>query len=69
MCPALRCKTLGMELVGLSEVAEMLGVSIRMAVDLTRAEDFPGPVNVVHHDCQWDQDEVREWARDKGRLV
>lgn len=55
--------------MGLSEVAEMLGVSTRMAADMTTAEDFPAPVNYVHHDCQWDQAEVREWARDKGRLV
>ncbi|WP_239341496.1 AlpA family transcriptional regulator [Frankia sp. CiP3] len=52
-----------MTLVGIHELAEMMGVSRTRADQLSRRESFPEPA--VHHARVrlWDEAEVREWIR------
>ena len=55
-------------LVGVTEIAEMLGISRQRAHQLTRAEGFPAPVAELSAGRIWNRDEVEEWGREAGRL-
>jgi hypothetical protein len=57
------------ELVDLTKLADMLDMTRREANELACEEDFPGPVEVLHGNQIWYGDDVRNWARESGRLV
>jgi hypothetical protein len=57
------------ELVDLTTLADMLDLTRREANELACEENFPGPVEVVQGSQIWYGDEVRNWARESGRLV
>lgn len=51
------------DLLGLAEVAELLGKSRRQAVRLTARKDFPKPVAELRATPVWVRSEVEKWAR------
>jgi predicted DNA-binding transcriptional regulator AlpA len=56
-----------MTLVGINDVAEMIGVSRPRADQLSRRPDFPEP-KVRHARVRlWDEDEVLEWIKANPR--
>jgi predicted DNA-binding transcriptional regulator AlpA len=55
-------------LVGLTEIAEMLGVSRQYTDRLARKDDFPQPEAVITAGRIWRRDEIEAWARETGRL-
>ena len=55
--------TVQLKLVGLAEVAEVLGVSRRTAARYTRRSDFPEPVARLRAGPVWQEDDVLAWAR------
>jgi predicted DNA-binding transcriptional regulator AlpA len=57
-----------LELLGLSELAELLGVSKQRADQLARQNGFPDPVAVLRGGRLWDRAAVEAWARAQGRL-
>lgn len=57
-----------MELVGIAEVAEMLGVSVQRIDQLARADGFPEPVATLKAGRIWERADVEAWARRTGRL-
>ena len=57
-------------LVGLTEIAEMLGLSRQRIHQLTReAPDFPEPTVVLKAGSIWEREAVEAWARRTGRSV
>lgn len=56
-----------MELVGVAEVATMLGVSRARVGQLAKRADFPGPVARLAAGPVWDTSSIVEWARATGR--
>jgi hypothetical protein len=56
-------------LVGLTEIAEMLGVSRQYADRLVRTDGFPQLEAVITAGRIWRRDEVEGWARAGGRLT
>jgi predicted DNA-binding transcriptional regulator AlpA len=55
-------------LVGVAEVAELLGVSRQRVHKLAERDDFPAPVAILTAGKVWDRDAVEKWARATGRL-
>lgn len=57
-----------LDLVGISEVAEMLGVTRQRADKLSRtAPDFPPPASTLHGGRVWLRSKIDAWARKTGR--
>jgi prophage regulatory protein len=56
------------DLVGVTEIGNLLGVSRQRADQLTRLEGFPEPVAVLSAGRIWRLVDVEEWARTAGRL-
>lgn len=56
------------ELVGLQEIADILGVSRTRADQIVRQKGFPEPLDVIAAGRIWDKAEVLKWARESGRL-
>jgi predicted DNA-binding transcriptional regulator AlpA len=56
-----------LDLVGLAEVAEMLGTSRRQAIRWTQREDFPEPVLRLRATPVWEGREVRRWKRERAQ--
>lgn len=55
-------------LVGVAEIAEMLGVTRQRVHQLTRTEGFPEPEAVLSAGTIWRREAVEEWAKNrKGR--
>jgi hypothetical protein len=52
-----------LKLAGLSEVAELLGVTKRTATRYTQRPDFPEPVARLRAGPVWLEDDVLGWAR------
>jgi predicted DNA-binding transcriptional regulator AlpA len=50
-----------LRLVGLAEVAAMLGVTKRTALRNSRRADFPAPLAELAMGPVWDADDVEEW--------
>lgn len=50
--------------LGLAEVAELLGVTKRTAVNYTARDDFPGPVQELAATSIWRCEDVLAWAAD-----
>jgi prophage regulatory protein len=56
------------DLVGLTEIAEMLGVSIQRIDQLARRDDFPEPIAVLAAGRIWWRADIEDWAKGTGRL-
>ena len=54
-------------LVGLTEIAAMLGVSKQRADQLSRKPDFPPPVANLSSGRVWETRSIQAWARRAGR--
>jgi predicted DNA-binding transcriptional regulator AlpA len=58
-----------MELMGLTEIAELLGMTRGGAEKLVKREpDFPPPMAVLRGARVWDREAVEIWARETGRI-
>jgi prophage regulatory protein len=58
-----------LDLVGLTEIAEMLGLSRQRVDQIVRAEGtFPEPVAVITAGRIWKRSDVLRWARRERRL-
>jgi prophage regulatory protein len=51
-----------MELVGVTEIGKMLGVSKQRGDQLTRSRDFPKPVSELASGRIWRKSDVTKWA-------
>jgi prophage regulatory protein len=56
------------DLVGLTEIAERLGVSAQRVDQLARRDDFPEPVAVLAAGRIWRLGDIEDWAKSTGRL-
>lgn len=50
------------EIVGLSEIAELLGVTKRTVQRYQEREDFPAPLGTLAGGRVWREADVRKWA-------
>ncbi len=58
------------DLVGISEVAELLGVSRQRVDKISRTDEhFPTPVAELHAGRVWLRADVEEWISRSGRKV
>jgi predicted DNA-binding transcriptional regulator AlpA len=58
-----------LDLIGLSEIAELIGVSRQYADRLVKSDPaFPAPVSVIRAGRIWRRADVEKWARKAGRL-
>ncbi|HCB06273.1 MAG TPA: DNA-binding protein [Nocardioides sp.] len=57
-----------LDLVGATEIAEMLGISTQRVSQLAVKETFPVPVAVLAAGRVWLRTDVEKWARETGRL-
>jgi len=57
-----------LDLVGLAEIGDMLGLSRQRVDQLARSNGFPDPVAVISAGRIWLRDDVKAWARQTGRL-
>jgi len=51
------------EIVGLSEIAELLGVHRRTAVRYSKRDDFPAPLAHLRAGIVWKRADVEAWAK------
>lgn len=56
-------------LMGLAEVAKLLGLSRQRADQLARTKGFPEPVAELIGGRIWQRESVERWARETGRLT
>ena len=56
------------DLLGVTEIAEMLGVTTQRVSQLVRAPGFPEPAARLAAGLIWDRKDVEAWARETGRL-
>jgi predicted DNA-binding transcriptional regulator AlpA len=54
-----------LDLVGLAEVADLLGTSRRQAIRWTQREDFPEPIIRLRATPVWEEREIRRWMRER----
>jgi predicted DNA-binding transcriptional regulator AlpA len=57
-----------LDLVGIAEIAKMLGVSTQRVDQLVRTTDFPPPEATISAGRIWLRETVERWARTTGRL-
>lgn len=57
------------ELVGATEIAELLGVTRQRVQQLAGLPDFPEPVARLKMGSVWRLDDVRAWAERTGRTL
>lgn len=55
-------------LVGVAEIAAMLGVTRQRVNQLVREEGFPGPEAELSAGRIWLRETIEAWARETGRL-
>lgn len=55
------------DLVGLKEIGEMIGVSKQRAGQLAGQSDFPKPIGEISAGRVWRRADVELWARRTGR--
>lgn len=55
-------------LMGLTEIADLLGVSRQRADQLSKHLDFPKPVAMLASGRVWETASVEDWAERTGRL-
>ena len=58
-----------LDLVGIAEIAEMLGVSTRRVDVLSRQRDFPEPVASLTGGRIWLRPDIEKWAMATGREI
>jgi predicted DNA-binding transcriptional regulator AlpA len=58
----------GYDLVGVTEIATMLGVTTQRVSQLVRTPAFPKPVAQLAAGLIWERSDVEQWARDTGRI-
>jgi predicted DNA-binding transcriptional regulator AlpA len=58
-----------MELVGLTEIAGMLGVSPQRVDQLAATEAFPEPVADLAAGRVWKRADIEKWAKATGREI
>lgn len=59
-----------LDLVGISEIAEMLRVSRQRVDRISRTDpEFPNPVADIHAGRIWDRADIRAWATRTGRTI
>ena len=56
------------ELVGVAEIAELLGVTRQRVHQLAKTADFPKPLAELSAGAIWDKADVEVWARATGRM-
>jgi len=56
-------------LVGVTEIAAMLGVGRERVRQLTLREDFPAPTVVLTGQRVWERKAILDWCRATGRTV
>ena len=57
-------------LVGLTEIADMLGLSRQRVHQLTQQDpNFPSPTATLSAGLIWERRAIEEWARSVGRSV
>ena len=58
-----------MDLIGVPEVAGILGVSRQRADELSRRRDFPEPYAIIGARTRaWKRTDVEAWAKANGRM-
>jgi predicted DNA-binding transcriptional regulator AlpA len=57
------------DLVGVAEVADMLGLSRQRVHQLAAQQDFPPPVASLSAGLIWRRDDIRRWAKRVGRII
>lgn len=55
-------------LMGVAEVATLLGVSRQRVTQLAKQEDFPAPAAALAAGPVWESADVERWARGVGRI-
>lgn len=55
-------------LVGVAEVAELLGLTRQRVNQLSRKPDFPKPEVVLSAGKVWKREAIEKWAKETGRL-
>lgn len=55
-------------LMGVTEIADLLGVSRQRVQQLAKTEGFPAPYDVLTMGAIWLRVDVERWAREVGRL-
>ena len=58
-----------MDLVGLTEIAEMLGVSRQRVHQLAVTEGFPLPAADLASGRVWERKTIEKWAKATGRTI
>jgi len=58
-----------LQLVGVTEIGQLLGVSRQRADQLTHIAGFPPAVAVLASGRIWHRAEVEEWANSTGRKI
>jgi predicted DNA-binding transcriptional regulator AlpA len=53
------------EIVGITEVAELLGVPVRTAARYVDREDFPAPLDTLARGRVWKRDDVVAWGKER----
>jgi hypothetical protein len=51
------------ELAGLAEIAELLGVTKRTALNYSKRPDFPAPLDRLASGPVWNRRDVERWAK------
>lgn len=54
-------------LVGVAEIAEMLGVTRQRVHQLTKLDDFPAPEAVLSAGTIWKRTAIEKWMKTKGK--
>jgi Prophage CP4-57 regulatory protein (AlpA). len=55
-------------LMGLTEIAELLGVSTQRVDQLAATDDFPEPFAILAAGRIWTRADIEGWAKRTGRL-
>jgi predicted DNA-binding transcriptional regulator AlpA len=55
-------------LMGVTEIANLLGISRQRVSQLARTETFPEPVARLSGGIIWERADIERWAREAGRL-
>lgn len=53
------------ELLGLAEVAQLLGTTRRNAIRWTQGQGFPEPIARLRATPVWERADVEQWARER----
>ena len=56
-------------LVGLKEIADMLGVTSARSHQLAASDGFPAPLGEISAGRIWRREDIEAWARATGRTI